>query len=51
MLEDLDLLTIDVYVDGVFRILSSKASRNSAVKENDLACKDAIVLAGRRPFE
>lgn len=50
MFEDLDL-PIDVYVDGVSRILSSKTNRNSAVKENDLACKGAIVLAGRRPFQ
>lgn len=50
MLEDLDL-PIDVYVDSVSRILPSKANRNSAVKENDLACKGAIVLAEQRPFQ
>lgn len=47
-LEDLDLAAIDVYVarvGGVSRILPGGADRNSAVKENDLACKGAIASA------
>ncbi|CAL1685795.1 unnamed protein product [Lasius platythorax] len=43
---DFDLPTIDIYVDGVSRILSSGADRNLAVKKNDLACKGAIVPDG-----